>query len=275
MLRISLSYIIEVMATLERINSIPLGPAKISEIASPLMQANAAIHSLHGEGYSLYAPYLRVSWHSAQKLLSHIMPILEKSGAGNEEIEAFDLILLKQQFNHYKIALLAELDSLNAYFVTQKGSHDTLTLLAAGEALFPANLGQKVPEAVFDVREAGKCLAFELPTACGFHVFRATESVLRAYYDHTTGGKARPKVRSLGVYIQALVKAGHGNPKVLAILKQMTDLYRNPLVHPEAVLVTEEALAIVGIARSAVSAMLAELPEVAPTTSMATSSPAS
>jgi len=37
----------------------------------------------------------------------------------------------------------------------------------------------KVPSALFDAREAGKCLAYELPTACGFHIFRATESATR------------------------------------------------------------------------------------------------
>jgi hypothetical protein len=51
---------------------------------------------------------------------------------------------------------------------------------------------------------------------------------LRKYYSHVTGGAAAPKVRSLGVYITALKKAGKGDEKILAALKQMTDLHRNP-----------------------------------------------
>jgi hypothetical protein len=76
-------------------------------------------------------------------------------------------------------------------------------------------------------------------------------------------------VRNIGVYLNALKQAGKGDAKVLAALKQMTDLHRNPLIHPEAVLTLEEALSIMGVARSAIGAMLAELPVIPPTTSTA------
>ena len=154
----------------------------------------------------------------------------------------------------------------NSYFVTQKGGFDTVSLLAYGENLFPTDLGSKVPEAIVDAREAGKCLAFEISTACGFHAFRATESVLRRYHAHVTGGAAPPKLRTLGVYIKSLTSSGKGDPKVLASLKQMTDLHRNPIAHPEAVLTTEEAISILGVSRSAIGAMLAVLPVIPPTT---------
>jgi len=113
---------------------------------------------------------------------------------------------------------------------------------------------------MFDIREAGKSLAFELPTAAGFHLFRATESVLRKYYVHETGSTAPPKVRNIGVYLNALKIANKGDPKVRAALKQMTDLHRNPLIHPETILTLDEAIAIFGIARSAITAMLSVLP---------------
>lgn len=162
--------------------------------------------------------------------------------------------------------LLAELGSLDAYFVTQKGPYDSMALLAYGEALFPADLPKKVPEAIFDCRQAGQCLAYEVPTAAGFHAFRATESVLRKYYAHETNGSAPPKVRSIGVYVTAMEIAKKGDPKVLAVLKQLASLHRNPLIHPETVLTSDEAIAIFGIARSAMTAMLAALPVQPPTT---------
>ena len=143
-----------------------------------------------------------------------------------------------------------------------------ISLLAFGENLFPSDLASKVPEAIFDAKEAGKCLAYEVPTACGFHVFRVAESVLRKYYSHVTGGTAAPKVRSLGVYVAALKQMKKGDDKILAALKQMTDLHRNPLIHPETVLTVDESIAIIGIARSAITAMLADLPVVPPTTSL-------
>jgi hypothetical protein len=99
--------------------------------------------------------------------------------------------------------LLADLGVLHSYFVTQKGGFDTISLLAYGENLFPPELASKVRDALFDAREAGKCLAFELPTACGFHIFRATESVLRKYYMQVTNSTIAPKVRNIGVYLNA------------------------------------------------------------------------
>jgi hypothetical protein len=95
-----------------------------------------------------------------------------------------------------------------------------------------------------------------------------TESVLRRYYTETTGGQPLPKVRNIGVYIKAIRKAG-GDERVLATLEQIARHHRNPLIHPEVALITDEALAILGIARSAVTVMLAELPEPPQTTTTA------
>lgn len=57
-----------------------------------------------------------------------------------------------------------------------------------------------------------------------------------------------------------MTHAGKGNSKVLSALKQMSDLHRNPLIHPDAVLIMDEALAVIGIARSATTLMLREIP---------------
>jgi len=91
-----------------------------------------------------------------------------------------------------------------------------------------------VPEAIPDVKEGARCLAYGLPTAAGFHVFRAVESVLRKYHAHVTEGKAPQNMRNMGVYIKSLETSGKGDPKVIAALKQMKDLHRNPVSHPEA-----------------------------------------
>jgi hypothetical protein len=149
------------------------------------------------------------------------------------------------------------------------------SLLLAGETLFPNDLGTKVPEAMIDVREAAKALAYEIPTACGFHTFRVTESVLRRYYAQVTGGKAQPKVRNIGVYLNALKLANAGDEKIRAALKQMSELHRNPLIHPDVVLTTDEAIATLGIARSVITAMLAVLPVQPPTTATPTTALAS
>jgi len=265
-IRISLSYLCRLATQLEPLANLPTTPVTLAEVLSPLMSAQQALIDAHGAG-SLYAPYLRSSTPFASVLLESIRSLIDIDNLNlSKDIPIFGCSNVKYQFDQYKIALLAELGSLNAYFVTKKGSHDTYTLLSSGEELFPNDLGTKVPEAVFDIKEAAKCLAFELPTACGFHTFRALESVVRKYYSHVTGGAATPKVRNLGVYINAIRQSGKGDARVLAALKQITDLHRNPLIHPEAVLGNEEAITILGIARSVAGTMLAELPPVPQTT---------
>ena len=50
-------------------------------------------------------------------------------------------------------------------------------------SLFAPNVLNSLPPiAQFDFGEAGKCIAFERPTAAAFHILRATEGVLRFYY---------------------------------------------------------------------------------------------
>lgn len=182
-------------------------------------------------------------------------------------MQSYEVVPIKQAYSQYRVALLAEIGALQSYFVTQKRGYDTLTLINWGENVFPNELTAKVPEALFDAREAGRCLAFERPTAAGFHIFRATESVIRKYYAQVTGGKAPPKIRSIGVYLKAMTD--HADPKVWTALDQLTKLHRNPVIHPEHVLTMDEAATILGICQSAISAMLAVLPVPAPTTATA------
>jgi hypothetical protein len=126
-----------------------------------------------------------------------------------------------------------------------------------------------VPDAIFDIKETCKCLAYELPTASGFHIFRAAESVLRKYFHHVTGGASVPKVRNIGVYLNAMKQKKVGDEKITFSLKQMAEVYRNPLIHPEAVLTQEDAIGLFGLARSAIAGMLAALPLPPPTTTTA------
>jgi hypothetical protein len=184
-------------------------------------------------------------------------------------ISHYEIFLLKQAFDQYKTVLLADLGILHAYFVSQKGGYDTWSLLMFGENLFPAELSTKVPEAVFDAREAGKCLAYESATAAGFHLFRVLECVLRRYHSHETEGSAPPKVRNISVYVNAMRQANRGDEKVLFLIKEISDRFRNPLVHPDVALTTDDAIAIHGLVRTAVTEMLKPLVVPASTTSTA------
>jgi hypothetical protein len=265
MIRVSLSYIFELASSVEPLGTLPDADTPWGDVWLGFYSAQGAIEALYSQTF--YTPYLRSSANLAGQL-SELIKAQTTNQDQSRTIGRFELWMVRSQYEKFKVALHAELGVMHSYFVTQKGGFDTISLLYFGENLFPQELASKVPEAIFDAREAGKCLAFELPTACGFHIFRATESVLRKYYVQLTGSKAVPRVRNIGVYLAAMKDQKVGDEKVTFALKQMADLYRNPLIHPDTVLTQEEAIGIFGLARSAIAGMLAVLPIIPPTTAL-------
>jgi hypothetical protein len=57
---------------------------------------------------------------------------------------------------------------------------DKIDFLRQSKPLFGDNFALKFPSAAFDLDEAGKCLAFERPTAAVFHLMRLMEIGLKA-----------------------------------------------------------------------------------------------
>jgi hypothetical protein len=247
---------------MEPLSSLP-ADARFGDVFTRLWLAQQQLEALLNN--SVFTPSLRSSRPFAETLLRSIREQLT-AGDMDRILSMQDVGLIKIYADEFKLAFLAEMAMLPAYFVTQKGSHDTLTLLDQAHRLFPDDLHAKVPEAMFDVIEAGKALAYETATACGFHVFRAVEAVLRRYYTEVTGGRPHPKVRVIAVYVNAMQQRKCGDEKILSTLKQLSTLHRNPLIHPDVVLTNNEAISLVGMAHSAITAMLAALPAVLPTT---------
>lgn len=262
MIRISLPYLATVFSSLEVVDRID-GKDAVVDTWLILFDAQQQIEALFNQ--SVYSAGLRSSRQFADAFVGAINKHTSVDDPA-QELGAHRAWEIKHYRDQLKTALLAELGAMPAYFVTQKEGYDTITLLEFGHVLFPSSLRAKVPEAIFDATEVGKALAFELATASGFYIFRVLEAVLRRYHAEMTGGKAPPKVRTIGVYLKSMRSAGYGNPKVLAALDQIRDLHRNPLIHPETVINMDQAISLLGIVRSAVAEMLNELPDVPLTT---------
>jgi hypothetical protein len=220
---------------------------------------------------SIYKPNLRASLQKATELHDAIDNFSKMYEENKDYVMTqFDVFDIKNKRDQFKTVFMAELSILPSFLVSQKEIFDVNLLIESGISLFPKNLIDKVPETERDGSEAGRALAFELGTACGFHVFRLVEAVVRRYWDEVTNGASRPNLQTLGNFAAELEKQNLGDAKVRESLKQMTKLHRNPLIHPEAILTVEEAIGIIGIARSVVGSMLAVLPD-APTTTGAPS----
>jgi hypothetical protein len=103
-----------------------------------------------------------------------------------------------------------------------------------------------------DIQQAGRCLAFELPTASGIHMMRAFEKVLRRFYKSITGKEAGDK--GIWKLLDELKDRPGADVKTLNVLDQIRNLHRNPLAH-EVFLTMDEAVDLFDIAKSAIIAM--------------------
>lgn len=213
---------------------------------------------------------LRYCFQNGQNLLSWIKYISGKAFSTNDltndTIDDTDLAGLKAALVLFENNLASEFAQMDSYLVAKKGGYDTRDLIDNGAALFQASLGRKVPGAIRDVKQATRCIAFELPTAAGFHLHRANESVVHAYFDAVRGAVEHPKGgnRNMGNYITLMEQKDLGDGRVRAALKDIKNLHRNPLIHPDHDLeAVDDAIDLLGAIRAAMGAMLPAIPEPA------------
>lgn len=214
---------------------------------------------------SVYSEHFRhpliSSAHSIISKLDNLMAILFPSEGLGRDLAQWEIAPLQNDYAKFETILLSELQSISSYIVTRKGGFDIATMVNAGRVFFSKELIAKVPDALSDLDQAMRCIAFEVPTAAGFHLHRANESVLRVYWDHVTGGNERPKEGNMGVYLTQLNALNKGKKSVREHLKSIKDFHRNPLMHPEQSLDSiDEAIDLMAAIRCSIGYMLKEIP---------------
>lgn len=173
----------------------------------------------------------------------------------NEDLVMFsDVLEVREAAKEFETVLRAECQMMDTYFVSKKGAYSTKDLVENAHHQVPEPTRSKLPEQTrTDFDQAGKCLAFDVPTAAAFHLLRGTEAVIRQYYELKVPGdkKAAPKMRNWGAYIRLLENHG-AEKKVVSLLKHMKDVYRNPVLHPEENYTDENIQVLFGVCISAV-----------------------
>lgn len=158
----------------------------------------------------------------------------------DEEFATWSLYTVRAKLEEFRHVLSAECRKSETYFIEKKVGFDVPTLLHSAEENLHDSIHPYVPDAALtEIREAGRCLALESFTACGFHTLRGLEVVMAAYYKAVSGKEKG--FRSWHDYIEALEtlatqakesKASYPSPKVASMLDRMRQLDRNPLMHP-------------------------------------------
>jgi hypothetical protein len=152
----------------------------------------------------------------------------------------------------------ADLPRMTVLSVEHKGIYQTERLIDQTDEHFPESIRKLLPaQAKTDIVLAGKCLAFDVHTASAFHMWRALEIVIGAYYVSITGKTFEDdKVsRNWGAYIKALnaVKADIG---ITGNLDHIRSAYRNPIMHPNVNVTRDEAFSLLGIGISAITQVM-------------------
>lgn len=214
--------------------------------------------SIYSEHF--HAPLLAAAHHVITLITEFKEKLFPSEGEGTP-LQHWEISKLQGAYTKFETILISELQSIASYIVSRKGGFDTASMVDAGRVFFSADLQVKVPEAVPDLEQAMRCIAFEVPTAAGFHLHRANEAVLRVYWDNVTNGARRPRQNNMGVYLAGLEKLDKGNKSVRAHLQSIKDFHRNPLMHPEQSLESvDQAVDLMAAIRCAIGYMIKEIP---------------
>jgi len=170
---------------------------------------------------------------------------------------------IKRAATRLRETLMAEADSRSMYLVTDKRI-DTQRLLNDVSGLFAPGVFENLPDlAQYDLREAGRSIAFELNTAAAFHALRATEAVLRFLYCRLV--KRNRCDPPLWHPIVSELRSRKRKPLVPgALLDDLDSIrrnYRNPTQHPEMTYTSDTAQDLFNACSGAINRIIAFLLE--------------
>jgi len=235
-------------------------PVRFSESWLQLWYARESVKEIHQQRA------LSFSVPAASRLYSAITSVVpetmeqvfaawsERVKPENNEILAYWISEISEAAKEFETVLRTECQMMDTYFVSKKGTHSTRDLVEKAHHQIPEPSRNKLPDqAKFDFDQAGRCMAFDVPTAAAFHLLRGTEKVLVDYYDVAVPGlkKASRKMRNWGVYIK-LIRDHAGDPSAISVVDHIRDAYRNPVTHPEENYTDERVQVLFGLCVSAV-----------------------
>ncbi len=242
--------------------------ARIADLFGPLTDAQKSLDALiKGDPIEL-----KFAKPEAVKLLTQISTLFEKYfidqasrqlrfPSHEEKIDAQEMALIELALQKFESAFAAELARMVAFPITQRGIYSAVDLVENAHLAVPETLQDYVPAtARRELDAAGRALGFDLGTAAVLHCLRALELVTARYFEEfgeLPTSKAERNLATLLRRLTALVEdesaAKQPDPRLLQLLLQIKDGYRNPLLQAEAVTETGTALTLFGLVVSAIT----------------------
>jgi hypothetical protein len=237
----------------------------LNEIAWPLFLLRWDLSAIVREPCALLPASQRAAKAIIQEIGDHVTENVEdifKLGK-DDLIYPYQLNSLLTSIKNFETVLKNDMPEMSNFAVAQIGIFRTEDLINRSFLQVEESLRPLLkPLALTDITEAGKCLAFRVPTAAAFHLSRAIETGMNQYYEALTGKpfNLQPRANNWGAKTQALRDAT-ANEKITEFLEHIRKAYRNPVTHPEVVMEPAEAFGFFSQALSVISLMLAAVRE--------------
>jgi hypothetical protein len=162
----------------------------------------------------------------------------------------------------FEIVLQAEFSRRDIFAVSRKGLYSTTDLIEGGEGMVSESVREKMPELIRDLNDAGRCVAFELPTAAAFHLYRAAEAATKAYILFVRGTPVNEaeRKRGMGGYANCLKQKDLCvDERIYTSLEQLVRLHRNPSIHPDQHISSAEVIGTIGMVVSVIEVMALDM----------------
>ena len=207
--------------------------------------------------------------------VERMLDCIEQKPNPEDTVSHMDLKLLSEKIHDLKTVLTHHVPTLPIFLASSKGLFHPEDLNDRAHHHLPEEIRNRLSEqCLLDIKDSGRCLAFDLGTASVFHMMRAIEDVIKAYYAHLTGktieqvnkeaeenNKKKKIDQTWGAYIKVLDDAGAA-PFIVAQLRGIKNACRNPVCHPEANLEMHEALRIFGAGIAIIDEMVGRMNSV-------------
>lgn len=210
---------------------------ELSSIGWPLFRLKMSLDSMLQEPCAL----LPASQRAVRKMLAQIERVIPSEFSelfdpekGKNVVRHYQLTWITDSISSFETILKNDMPEMSTFAVSQIGMYRTEDLISRSTLQIEESVRDLLPElAKSDILEAGKCLAFRVPTAAAFHLSRAIETCINQYFESLTQKPydLKPGANNWGMKLKLLEENG-ADSKITAFLLHIKNAYRNPITPP-------------------------------------------
>jgi hypothetical protein len=275
--RIDLFRIYQMGVDIHRLADFQERETQASSLFVPIMNAIAAIASLLSDSAPTKIEISRQAAFDLQKSLTDLQGKHFSDQSGNfafpeqsDMVQPWEIYTVRDKLRVFEAAFKAEMESAATYKVAKKGIYNTGDLVDRADEAFKQSLIPYIGKTALDeYQAAGRCYAFGLFTASGYHSCRAADAVLREYYRLFTG-KTCAGDENWGSLLNDLCGGQKGQKPAkdaaalaplgtLEQIKHLKDFDRNPLSHLRSVLDESSADELLSRSKVVIMAMAGDI----------------